>query len=371
MALTVGSVVEAARVQLRDVSGTAFTDDELARYCLAGIRDIWRSITTIREDYFTAVATATVTTTLDQTPTPASGEWAFLSGAFKILTIEPVDDLSNYVFVPEPYNSDTSAAARRALLDRTAGTIYFAVTGVGPGAGAPTISFFPTPSSDIQVRIAYTQSLEGFLGESEAGTEGSTVSISSYVNGDEWRTLSDASGLFAAPAAGEAQIRIGNSITPTFRWADLQSASPPPARAGTPAGGSNVGLRLAFADSSGPKEILLTLARTREVLAAGADLASVTELGIDSAVQSPAYPSQGRIDLSMEIALPAYPEQALMSYVVAYARARDRDDHAPDTTWAALYRTEKDNILAALAGRDEVGPRAVDISVAFGPLATY
>ena len=105
MALTVGNVVEAARVQLRDVGKTAFTDAELGRYCLAGIRDIWRSITTIRDDYFTAIEVATITPSLEQTPSPPTGDWAFLAGAFKILTIEPTSNLSNYAFEPEPYNS--------------------------------------------------------------------------------------------------------------------------------------------------------------------------------------------------------------------------------------------------------------------------
>lgn len=52
--------------------------------------------------------------------------------------------------------------------------------------------------------------------------------------------------------------------------------------------------------------------------------------------------------------IPGESDRALECYATAYARAKIRDNSAPDPEWLALYATEKVNILDAVAPRQEV-----------------
>jgi hypothetical protein len=51
--------------------------------------------------------------------------------------------------------------------------------------------------------------------------------------------------------------------------------------------------------------------------------------------------------------IPGESDNALVAWTVAYARADERDDKAPDPEWLAVYATEKTNIIK------EIGPRQV------------
>jgi hypothetical protein len=51
------------------------------------------------------------------------------------------------------------------------------------------------------------------------------------------------------------------------------------------------------------------------------------------------------------IPVPGESDNALISWTVAYARAKETDDHAPDQAWLGVYATEKQNLLQSLGLR--------------------
>lgn len=49
--------------------------------------------------------------------------------------------------------------------------------------------------------------------------------------------------------------------------------------------------------------------------------------------------------------IPGESDNALVAWIVAYARAKERDDRAPDPEWLAIYGTEKNNLTTQLTPR--------------------
>lgn len=51
--------------------------------------------------------------------------------------------------------------------------------------------------------------------------------------------------------------------------------------------------------------------------------------------------------------IPGEADKALVSYAVAFARSKERDDRSPDPNWIAVYATEKQSIMARITPRQE------------------
>jgi hypothetical protein len=51
--------------------------------------------------------------------------------------------------------------------------------------------------------------------------------------------------------------------------------------------------------------------------------------------------------------IPGESDNAVMAWVVAYARAKEREDRAPDAEWLGIYATEKQALLRAVTPRQE------------------
>lgn len=51
--------------------------------------------------------------------------------------------------------------------------------------------------------------------------------------------------------------------------------------------------------------------------------------------------------------IPGESDKALVSYAVAFARAKERDDRSPDPNWIAVYATEKQSILVRITPRQD------------------
>lgn len=51
--------------------------------------------------------------------------------------------------------------------------------------------------------------------------------------------------------------------------------------------------------------------------------------------------------------IPGESDNALVSWIVAYARAKERDDRMPDPAWLAIYATEKNALLTRMKPRQE------------------
>jgi hypothetical protein len=58
--------------------------------------------------------------------------------------------------------------------------------------------------------------------------------------------------------------------------------------------------------------------------------------------------------------IPGESDNAVMAWIIAYARAKERDDRAPDPEWVAIYGTEKTNLITQLGPRSIQEPEVVE-----------
>lgn len=63
---------------------------------------------------------------------------------------------------------------------------------------------------------------------------------------------------------------------------------------------------------------------------------------------------------SSDVPIPGDCDNALVAWCVAYARAKERDDRAPDPAWLATYKGEKDRLVNSLGNRNLQEPVVVD-----------
>ncbi len=57
------------------------------------------------------------------------------------------------------------------------------------------------------------------------------------------------------------------------------------------------------------------------------------------------------------VPIPGDADNALVAWTVAYARAKEREDRAPDPNWIAIYSTEKEHLLQSLGLRQVQEPQ--------------
>ncbi len=58
--------------------------------------------------------------------------------------------------------------------------------------------------------------------------------------------------------------------------------------------------------------------------------------------------------------IPGETDHAIEAYIIAHARAKEREDRSPDPEWLAIYGTEKANLLVAVTPRQEDEPDVVE-----------
>lgn len=68
----------------------------------------------------------------------------------------------------------------------------------------------------------------------------------------------------------------------------------------------------------------------------------------------------GAIGITSTNPIPGESDNALKAWLTAYAKAKDREDHAPDPEWLAIYGTEKTNLLRQLAQRQIQEPETAE-----------
>lgn len=54
--------------------------------------------------------------------------------------------------------------------------------------------------------------------------------------------------------------------------------------------------------------------------------------------------------------IPGETDMAVQAWIIAHARAKEREDRSPDPEWLAIYGTEKANLLVAITPRQEDEP---------------
>jgi hypothetical protein len=58
--------------------------------------------------------------------------------------------------------------------------------------------------------------------------------------------------------------------------------------------------------------------------------------------------------------IPGESDLAIKAWIVAYARAKEREDRSPDPNWLAIYATEKQNLLVSLTPRQTQEPEVIE-----------
>ncbi len=58
--------------------------------------------------------------------------------------------------------------------------------------------------------------------------------------------------------------------------------------------------------------------------------------------------------------IPGESDHALMAWIIAHARAKERDDRSPDPEWLAMYAADKAHILGALTPRQTQEPEVAE-----------
>jgi hypothetical protein len=67
-------------------------------------------------------------------------------------------------------------------------------------------------------------------------------------------------------------------------------------------------------------------------------------------------PTLGPLETDNYVPIPGEADNALIAWGVAYARAKERDDRAPDPEWLSIYGTEKQNLVNSLGLRQYQEP---------------
>lgn len=71
-------------------------------------------------------------------------------------------------------------------------------------------------------------------------------------------------------------------------------------------------------------------------------------------------PASASLLTSSSNPIPGESDQAIIAWIVAFARAKEREDRSPDPNWLMIYQTEKQNLLTRLTPRQEQEPEVVD-----------
>lgn len=71
-------------------------------------------------------------------------------------------------------------------------------------------------------------------------------------------------------------------------------------------------------------------------------------------------PTLGTLRGDDVVPIPGEADNALIAWTVAYARAKERDDRAPDPSWLAIYGTDKQHLLESLGVRQYQEPTYVE-----------
>jgi hypothetical protein len=71
-------------------------------------------------------------------------------------------------------------------------------------------------------------------------------------------------------------------------------------------------------------------------------------------------PTLGTLESTSTVPIPGEADNALVAWTVAFARAKEREDRAPDPSWLSVYATEKAHLMQSLGLRQYQEPSVVD-----------
>lgn len=168
MATKIYTIERLARQRLDEPNPRFWSSDEITSIVIAGIKDLWREVVNLKQEYFLTINEDAELIAGDSTLTNMP------SDVHKVYLIEPLDGTSSssnvgLQFSPLDYNHPKFMAARNSdAIDPSNGLIYYAIHDAGSPVGEPTIRVAPTVTSTVPLRFVYIPSISSTLGASSA-----------------------------------------------------------------------------------------------------------------------------------------------------------------------------------------------------------
>lgn len=160
MATTLQTIVDQVRKNLVETTADYWSDAELVGLANLGIKDLWRKINDLYQDYFI---------TIDDTNVTIAANSSVFAGVpadvYRVVAIEPrVLGQSNpnpgLIFKPRDYNhSDFIKARAMAAMQPNNCVIFYRLMNAGGPVAAPTIFIAPQLTSAVNIRLVYNQVL--------------------------------------------------------------------------------------------------------------------------------------------------------------------------------------------------------------------
>lgn len=164
MATLISEIETKVRLRLDEVTPRFWSSAEIVAIIIAGIKDLWRGISNLRQEHFLTIDTTNVSLVAGDTSLTGVP-----SDVHKVYMIEPLDgttDSANFslMFRPLDYNHPDFIAARCAdAIDPVANTIYYAVIAAGSPVGSPTVKVAPATTADVDIAFAYIPTISSAL----------------------------------------------------------------------------------------------------------------------------------------------------------------------------------------------------------------
>lgn len=153
----ISAIVTGARYKLLETTASFWTDAELITHANDAVKDLWRAVSDVHQDYFWTVTSDSVTPVTMAANTLALANVP--TGVAKVLGIEPVDQASypRMNFFPRRFTHPDMIAARNipAADAGSIGPFYYSITGAGAPVAAPTIYAAPRINAAVYLRLTY------------------------------------------------------------------------------------------------------------------------------------------------------------------------------------------------------------------------
>jgi hypothetical protein len=161
MSSTMQEVQDLVRERLHEPEPLFWSESELHKILIAGVKDLWRDIVDLKAEHYLVV-----NDTDCYIPSGSEQMAGVPADVHKVYLIEPRElgtegARTTLYFTPRDFNHDEFRSARSVpTIYPPYGEIFYAVTGQGSPVGAPTIRIAPKVSADQDVTLSYVPTLE-------------------------------------------------------------------------------------------------------------------------------------------------------------------------------------------------------------------
>lgn len=160
MATIISDLIPSVRTRLIEPTPAFWSDEEILEYIKQGCKDLWRSVTDLKQEHY--IVRDTTHVSLEANSSQLSG---VPLDVHKIYIIEPLDlsvNGSNHglLFKPLPYNNNSFQLARsRNAIDPQNDTILYDIFKAGAPVGAPEVVVAPQVTGSVALNFVYIPTL--------------------------------------------------------------------------------------------------------------------------------------------------------------------------------------------------------------------